>query len=92
MTNVYTVIVDEEGNDKWLKDGIFCDKPKINSKNKNLLEIIGEEVIKTAGLDKTDKVLKLVTAPDYHGNIMHIGYLNKFNELKIKAAIVSELF
>lgn len=92
MTNIYTVIVDEEGNDKWLKDGVFCDKPKINSKVKSLIEIIGEEVVRTAGLEKTDKVLKLVTAPDYHGKTMTIGYVDKFSVLGIKRVLVSNLY
>ena len=28
---IYSVIVDAEGNDKWIADGVFVDKPKLKT-------------------------------------------------------------
>ena len=31
---IFSVIVDAEGNDKWIADGVFVDKPKLKTEAK----------------------------------------------------------
>ena len=56
---IYSVIVDAEGNDKWITDGVFVDKPKLKTevKPESTNARLIQEILNAAGLNKKGIVL-----------------------------------
>ena len=61
---IFSVIVDAEGNDKWISEGVFVDKPKLKTEVK--IEGINDELLKcildSTGLTKPE--VSLITCVD----------------------------
>ena len=55
----FTVFVDAEGNDKWVSDGVFVDKPKLKTevKPEDVNARLIQEILNAAGLNKKGIVL-----------------------------------
>ena len=55
----FTVFVDAEGNDKWIADGVFVDKPKLKTdvKPEGVNASLIQEILNAAGLNKKGIVL-----------------------------------
>jgi len=51
---IFSVIVDAEGNDKWIADGVFVDKPKLKTevKPEKVNSRVLEEILNCTGLTK----------------------------------------
>jgi len=56
---IFSVIVDAEGNDKWIADGVFVDKPKLKTevKPEGVNARLIQEILNAAGLNKKGIVL-----------------------------------
>ena len=56
---IFSVIVDAEGNDKWIADGVFVDKPKLKTevKPEGVNAPLIQEILDAAGLSKKGVVL-----------------------------------
>ena len=56
---IFSVIVDAEGNDKWIADGVFVDKPKLKTevKPEGVNAPLIQEILNAAGLNKKGIVL-----------------------------------
>jgi len=56
---IFSVIVDAEGNDKWVSDGVFVDKPKLKSevKSEGVNARLLQEILNATGLTKKGIVL-----------------------------------
>ena len=56
---IYSVIVDAEGNDKWIEKGVFVDKPKLKTeiKPESINARLIQEILNAAGLNKKGIVL-----------------------------------
>jgi len=56
---IYSVIVDAEGNDKWIEDGVFVKKPKLKTevKPKGVNEHLVNSIIEAIGLNKEGVIL-----------------------------------
>ena len=51
---IFSVIVDAEGNDKWISDGVFVDKPKLKTEvqPKGVNDHLIKSIIGAIGLNK----------------------------------------
>ena len=56
---IFSVIVDAKGNDKWIADGVFVDKPKLKTevKPEGVNAPLIQEILDAAGLSKKGVVL-----------------------------------
>ena len=56
---IFSVIVDAEGNDKWIADGVFVDKPKLKTevKPEGVNAPLIQEILDAACLSKKGVVL-----------------------------------
>ena len=56
---IFSVIVDAEGNDKWIAEGVFVDKPKLKTevKPEEVNARLIQEILNAAGLNKKGVVL-----------------------------------
>jgi len=96
--NIYTVFVDKEGNEQWLQDGVFCDKPKSKSSDVKWInpldEYIGKEVLDLLGPQLDTIPMKVVCKPDIsaNGKIITIEYLSKFHQSQTKKLLVSQIY
>ena len=64
---IFSVIVDAEGNDKWVAGGVFVDKPKLKTEvnpediNARLIQVI----LNAAGLNKNGIELRTLSVDTY---------------------------
>jgi len=72
---IFSVIVDAEGNDKWIADGVFVDKPKLKTEVKpegvNVRLIQG--IIEAIGLNKEGITLNRAEINHVNSNSMTIS-------------------
>jgi len=88
---IFSVIVDAEGNDKWVSDGVFVDKPKLKTevKLKGVNSRLLQEILNITGLTKEGIVLW-----DLDANIqgpqsveITVGYYNDNNSTRSQKVI-----
>lgn len=65
---IFSVIVDAEGNDKWIAEGVFVDKPKLKTEflPKGVNEYLIESIIEAVGFNKEGVTLN-------HAEINHVN-------------------
>lgn len=61
---IYSVIVDTEGNDKWIAEGVFVDKPKLKTEVKieGINDRLLQNILECTGL--TAPEVSLITCVD----------------------------
>ena len=72
---IFSVIVDAEGNDKWIADGVFVDKPKLKTevKPQDVNARLIQGIIEAIGLTKEGITLKSVELNYETSNSMTIS-------------------
>ena len=72
---IFSVIVDAEGTDKWLADGVFVDKPKLKTEvqPKGVNEHLVNSIIEAIGLNKEGVILNRAEVNHVNSNSMTIS-------------------
>ena len=72
---IFSVIVDAEGNDKWIADGVFVEKPKLKTevKPKGVNELLINSIIEAIGLNKEGVTLHSTDLSRVNSNSMTIS-------------------
>lgn len=72
---IFSVIVDAEGNDKWIADGVFVDKPKLKTevKPESVNARLIQEIIEAIGLNKEGITLNRAEINHVNSNSMTIS-------------------
>jgi len=77
---IFSVIVDAEGNDKWIEHGVFVDKPKLKTevKPEDVNARLIQEILNAAGLNKKGIVLWDLSVDICHPKSLQInvGYFD----------------
>lgn len=77
---IFSVVVDAEGNDKWIADGVFVDKPKLKTevKPEGVNARLIQEILNAAGLNKKGIVLWDLSVETFgHQKVqINIGYFD----------------
>ena len=71
---IFSVIVDAEGNDKWIADCVFVDKPKLKTevKPKGENEHLVNSIIEAIGLNKEGVTLHSTELSRVNSNSMTV--------------------
>ena len=88
---IFSVIVDAEGNDKWISEGIFVDKPKLKTevKPEGVNARLLQEILNVTGLTKKGVVLWDLNATIQSPQSVEItvGYYNDNNGTRSQKVI-----
>jgi len=88
---VFSVIVDAEGNDKWVSEGIFADKPKLKTevKPEGVNVRLLQEILNATGLTKKGIVIWDLNATIQGPQSVEItvGYYNDNNGTRSQKVI-----